>query len=130
MVGIAYALVQFVQPLVGESVAIPVGDIEGVMGREREHSGQERLGHLAELGGEELQERLVPYAPLAVKLLHPSETFVGHELVLAEILLEPYRAHEGVESQRLVVCSVEECRPVAQVACLGGERVEVVERVG
>ena len=86
-VGIAYALVHY-EPLLGIYVLVFLGNNVGRVARNGEHRGHKRLRHLANLGAEVLQERLVPDAPVVVEVGIAAEARVGSIVLATVILLE------------------------------------------
>lgn len=128
-VGVADAGVDGVARL-AEGLAVALGNDEGVVGGGGEEGGAEGLAEGGGLGGEVLEELLVPDGPGAVEVGGAAETGVGLVLGAAVVVLEAGGAGEGLEAHGAVVGTMEEGGGVALVAEFGGEAAHLVEAVG
>ena len=128
-VGIAYALVDG-QPLFGIHVLVFFRNDIGRVARHGETSRHEGFFHLANLRTPVLQERLIPDAPVPVKVGIAAKSVVGGIVLSAIVRLEAHLVGKSQESHAAPVGTVEECRVVALACQQAGHAGVIVHRGG
>ena len=130
MVRVTDALVQGIQPLVGEGVPVLLGKGKRVMRGSGEDGGEERLFHFIHLQAEVLQVGFIPNRPGAVEVLFTAEAGVFVVFRAPEIVVEADGAGERLEAHGFVFGTMEKGGVIAPVFQFGRQAVEPVKGEG